>query len=336
MPEINLDGRALSHDLLLTGVVGAEAVLSRATAHRLTIAPGTGYGFVIGSGIVADITFGVGEDGSVQLDPAFASFANANGSTLTIRGHAIDIDARALSHDLLPIGMLGVDTVLSRTIVNPLTVMPASGFSFVVGSGIVADMSYGIARNGFVMFAPSCDGFLAGKKTATLTILGYPIVLDATHADSDLVGIANIGVHSHKSRELIAVLIPAQNYLPQTTNGVCATGFNIGRDGRLTFASAAVGSYVIANSFAPEPSHAGEEVTIVVCVRPDEPALLTPQGSLIFMVENQLLGTANLGVNGEASFRTSALPRGDHEVVVGYAGNQDFEVSSAKVRHHVQ
>ena len=228
-----------------------------------------------------------------KLDPGFAAFASASGNTLTIRGHTINIDGRALSHDLFPIGIAGPNTFLPRATVNQLTIIPATGYGFQPGSGIVADLSYGIGRDGGVDFPESCGGFLAGKGTSTLVILGYPMVLNAAHADSDLVGIANVGVRAETPRELVATLVPAKSYLPQTAKGVCGTGFNIERDGRITFDPAAVGSYVVTNSSSPNPSQAGEEVAIGVYVRPNAPARLTPQGNVTFTVGNTLLGGAN-------------------------------------------
>ena len=57
---------------------------------------------------------------------------------------------------------------------------------------------------------------------------------------------------------------------------------------------------------------------------------------MTFSVGSTLLGTATLTVDGEANFRTSNLPRGEHDVVIEYTGHQDFEPSSTKVRHSVQ
>jgi hypothetical protein len=153
---INIDGRALSHDLL---PIGTSTSLSRCTVNQLTVIPGTGYGFVAGSGIVADLQYGVGQDGSVQLDPKFAAFASASGNTLTIRGYTINIDGRALSHDLRLTNLLNVQPVLSRTTVNQLTVIPSvtAGYGFQAGS-ILANFNYGIGRDGSIQLAPKYAG----------------------------------------------------------------------------------------------------------------------------------------------------------------------------------
>lgn len=226
-------------------------------------------------------------------------------------------------------------TFLPRATVNQLTVMPATGYGFQAGT-IVANLSYGVGRDGGVDFSESSSGFLTGKGTNTLVILGYPMVLSGTQADSDLIGIANVGLRAQTPRELIAVLVPAQGYLPQTANGVCSMGFNVEQDGAITFNPAAAGSYLVRNSSYPNPSHVGEDVAIRAFVRSVEPGLLTPQDNLPFSVGTNLLGSAPLGTDGEASFRTSLLPKGEHDIVIEFPGNQACEPSSTTVRHRVE
>jgi hypothetical protein len=264
---INIDGRALSHDLIPTGfgIVGPTTVLSRSAVNQLTVVPATGYGFIAGSGINADLSYGVARDGSIQLDPKYTSFASASGNTLTIRGHAINIDGRALSHDLIPTGILNQGTVLSRTTVNQLTIIPATGYGFQPGS-IVADFSYGIGRDGSIQLDPDLAS-CASANGNTLTILGFPIMINAADADSDLVGIPQLGLRAQTPRELFATLIPAHGYAPQTINGVFSTLFNLERDGRITFDPAASGRYLVQTSTSPNPSRVGEDVTIRAYVR---------------------------------------------------------------------
>ena len=65
-----------------------------------------------------------------------------------MQGVTINIDGRALSHDLLPIGIgiAGPNTFLSRAIVNQLTVIPGSGYGFQPGSGIVRTCSTALGK----------------------------------------------------------------------------------------------------------------------------------------------------------------------------------------------
>ena len=331
---INIDGRALSHDLLPTNFLNFQPVLSRATVNHFTVMPAAGYGFIVGSGINADFHYGVGLDGSVQLDPKFASFASASGNTLTIRGHTINIDGRALSHDLLPTNFLNFQPVLSRATVNHFTVMPAAGYGFIVGSGINADFHYGVGLDGSIQLDPDLAS-CASASGDTLTIFGFPIIISAADADSDLVSIVQLGLAAQTPRELVAVLIPAHGYIPRTLNGVFSTPFNVERDGRITFDPAAAGRYLVQPSCVPNPSQPGEPVVVKVYVRATEPMRSAPQGTVAFIVDGRLVGGATLDASGVAQTQISLLPLGDHDIVIEYQGDPDFEPSSTVVRHSV-
>ena len=200
---INIDGRALSHDLLPIGMQGPSTFLPRATVNQLTLIPATGYGFQPGSGIIADLRYGVGQDGNVILVPEFGAFASASGNTLTIHGQRINIDGRALSHDLLPTGIAGEGAFLPRATVNQLTIIPASGYSFQPGSGIVADLRYGIGRDGNVILDPEFVGF-ASASGNTLTIHGQRINIDGRALSHDLLptGIAGEGAFLPRGRSI--------------------------------------------------------------------------------------------------------------------------------------
>jgi Bacterial Ig-like domain (group 3) len=216
-----------------------------------------------------------------------------------------------------------------------MTLVPAAGYGFLLASGITADFRFGVDVNGGINFETEFAGF-AGASASKLRILGYPMVLDAVHADSDLVGIASLGVQAQTPRELNAVLIPAKGYCPQTANGTCRTGFNMERDGRITFDPAAAGSYVIRNSFVPNPSDIGEEISVGIYVRGVPVSEDTPQGNLSFVARSELLGGAMLDSHGRTELRTSGLPEGEHDVLVEYLGDSDFRSSSATVRHRVE
>jgi hypothetical protein len=276
----------------------------------------------------------VSTDGRIEIDPRFAGFASADGGVLTIGGHRIRIDGRALSHDLLPINLLRPNEVLPRDRVNELTLIPAAGYGFQPGAGIVADLNYTLAPEGVLDYAFSCDGFLGGRGTSTLVVGGYPLVLSAEHADSALVGIANLGLAAQTPRELVAVLIPARGYVPHTANGVFSTAFNVERDGRIPFDPAALGSFLLESGASPNPSSVGEEVVVTAYAVPAGPATGTPQGTVTLSVA-PVLASAPLGANGGGMLRTSALPRGEHELVVAYGGSSEFAPSSTTVRHRV-
>ncbi len=232
---INIDGRALSHDLLPIGIgiAGPNTFLSRATVNQLTVMPASGYGFRPGSGIVADLQYSVGQDGSIQLDPKFAAFASASGNTLTIRGHTINIDGRALSHDLLPFGIQPPGTWLPRATVNQLTLIPATGYSFQPG-GLLADFSYGVGRDGSIQLDPNLAS-CASASGNTLTIRGHTINIDGRALSHDLLpfGIQPPGTWLPRATVNQLTLIPATGYSFQPGGLLADFSYGVGRDGSI-------------------------------------------------------------------------------------------------------
>jgi hypothetical protein len=97
-----------------------------------------------------------------------------------------------------------------------------------------------------VSFPASCNGFLGGSGTDTLIVGGYPVLVDATLADSNLPSIINAtGVVAEARRYLFAVLIPADGYAPQTAHGILSHSFGIQRDGSVTFDPSVAGHCVL-------------------------------------------------------------------------------------------
>lgn len=243
---VRIDGRSLSHDLLPISLAGySGGVLSRLSVNELTLIPAV-YDFQPGAGIVATFIFAVGRDGNVVVDPKYAGVASVSGNLLRIMGARIRIDGRGLSHDLLPISLLGYNAgFMPRSRINELTLIPAVGYSFQPGAGVVADMNYTVGIDGHVSFPANCAAFLSGAGTDTLVIDGYPVLVDARQADADLVSLANIGIAAEARHYLFAVLIPANGYVPQTAHGVFTHGFAVERNGSITFPATLAGRYVV-------------------------------------------------------------------------------------------
>ncbi|GGT14703.1 peptidoglycan-binding protein [Streptomyces purpureus] len=330
-----VDGTALSHDVLPTGASRTPVeFLSRTATHRLALVPARGYSFQPGAGTSADLSYEVTRDGQVKRAEQYAAFADASGDTLTLRGHTITLDGTALSHDVIPLGLARGSTYLSRQTAHRLTVLPAKGYGF-QSAVAVAELAYDVTRAGEVRFHPSYAGF-AEAVGSTLILRGYRIVLDATGADSDLVGIAGLpgtGPEASTPREISVVLLPSVRYAPQTRNGVLTTGFTLRRDGRITFDPAVQGRYVVTTD---EPSSAGEDVTVAVTVRGSDPADAIPGGAVAFGALTGALGSARLDRFGRAALRTSGVPLGPHGVSVEYLGDGDFLPSSGTVAHRVE
>ena len=98
---------------------------------------------------------------------------------------------------------------------------------------------------------------------------------------------------------------------------------------------AAAGRYLVQLSCFPNPSQPGEPVAVKVYVRPTEPTRSAPQGTVAFVVDGRVVGGATLDASGVAQTQISILSLGDHDIVIEYQGDPDFEPSSTVVRHRV-
>ncbi|GHF36289.1 Ig-like domain-containing protein [Streptomyces griseosporeus] len=349
---VYIDCTALPHDLQLQS--HPHPLFRRAAITPFAVVPARGYGFHAGSGVNADVTFDVTPEGTVALNPAYRGFARGRGNTLTLRPYTVRVDGTALSHDLQLVNFFGLEVPMSRHRVNSVTAIPAdcrAGYALgSISSGAPSSVTFGITPDGQVSLAPTQSG-CASAEGKTLVLHGYPVLLDATQADSDLVGIWNLlkqpddpGTTRLGAREILAVLVPSgipgtpQNgYLPETANGRFAEsmGFELLVDGTITSQSPTPGGYVVTLSASPNPSAAGQEVTFAACVRPAPPGGGTPQGTLSVADGATVLGSAPLDRHGRASLSTASLAAGDHEITLTYSGDTNFEPGSATVRHHV-
>jgi hypothetical protein len=330
---ITLDATALDHDLYPLGFDNEGQFLSRSTVHTLALLPAAGYGFQPGSGIVADFAYALTAQGTVTVDPAYAGFARADGLTLTIAGYRIAIDGTALDHDLYPLGN-GAGQFLPRGSVNNLTAIPAAGYGFQPGSGIVADFAYALTAQGTVTVDPAYAGF-ARADGLTLTIAGYRLVLDATDADSDLVGIVQVPLAPQTPRTLEMTLIPCAGYVPRTNNGIFATGFTLGTDGTITVPPTATG-YVVQQGTTPNPSQVNQEVSLRVSLQTDGGDEPPAAGLVTFTVSGRLIASAPVGPDGTAELTTTFDATGSIEIVVGYTGDEHRLPSNLVVPHVVE
>ncbi|MFF4567270.1 hypothetical protein [Streptomyces sp. NPDC001435] len=118
---VTLDGRSLSHDLLLlrTGL----APFSRNSIHDLALMPAAGYGFHSVAGTAADFRFDVGVDGAIVVDARFDGFARVSGRRLTIDGFPVSVDGSGLSHGLVLLNVFGGGTVNPSLFASTLHVL---------------------------------------------------------------------------------------------------------------------------------------------------------------------------------------------------------------------
>ena len=94
--------------------------------------------------IAAEFTFEVTPDGFINFSAAHDGFLSGRGtSTLVVRGFTISLDARTLSHDLVP---LALAVLLARDRTHVLTLLPAKGYAFLPSSQLVGDFRFDAAH----------------------------------------------------------------------------------------------------------------------------------------------------------------------------------------------
>jgi Bacterial Ig-like domain (group 3) len=327
---VTVDATQLNDSLRVSTYSGSP--VRRDQAQPLRLLPAAQY-LISGTLAGADLGLTLDPQGGIGLRQQDAGLATTAPGRLAITGLRISLDFTALDHDLYPLGFDNGGLFLSRSSVHELALLPAEGYGFQPGSGIVADFSYAVTRQGTVTVDPAEAGFAAAIDQ-TLLIQGYRLVLDATDADSNLVGIVQVPWPPQTPRTLEMTLIPCAGYIPQTDNGTFATGFTLGTDGTITVPPTATG-YVVQQGTTPNPSQVNQEVSLRVSLQSDgdEP----PAGGLVtFTVSDRLIASTPVGSDGTAELTTTFDAPGSIEIVVGYTGDEHRLPSSLIVPHLVQ
>src|SRR5206468_7460600 len=117
-------------------------------------------------------------------------------------------------------------------------------------------------------------------------------------------------------------------------------GNHVATPGRVTAAdlqastSAAVAQVVNAETTTtltttPNPSTAGQAVTLTARVVPVAPATGVPTGVVTFRDGATTIGTATLGANGSGTAMGSAIVHGNDSLTAVYGGSGDFQNSAS-------
>ena len=231
---ISIDATRLFYRYFVIPGVTSNWVDSR-TVQTFSLAPGQ-YSFQVASGYYADFTFRVSSTGQIDYDPAFNGFLSGRGSaTLGIDGLVVTIDARYLSGSgvLLVAPLTNDDWISYRTV----RLVPASYYSFQQGSGVVTSFSVKLGIDGHWTYSGAFDigsgGFLSGTGTATLTLFGYPLLVDARAAGGTGVTVQTIwGMPFSLTSVEYVCLLPAQYFALQVRSGVVSpASFALGTNG---------------------------------------------------------------------------------------------------------
>jgi hypothetical protein len=219
MVDIRIDTSSLTHTQFLIPELSSE-IIEGANTQTISLEPGV-HGFQQMSALVANFRFEVTPEGFIDYDIVSEGFLSGRGTTtLTVMGFTITLDARSLSHDLLP--MESGASVLSRERTHELTLVPAMGYTFQPTSGISADFRFDLGVNGEVIIDPRYGGF-ATANGRSLIISGYQITIDGRQLSHDL-GLFLFGNRDTLTRDRTheLTLVPAMGYTFQPTSGILA------------------------------------------------------------------------------------------------------------------
>ncbi|HLZ40941.1 MAG TPA: FG-GAP-like repeat-containing protein [Candidatus Sulfotelmatobacter sp.] len=101
-------------------------------------------------------------------------------------------------------------------------------------------------------------------------------------------------------------------------------------DNTFSVVLSAAGTYVNLTS-SPDPSTLGQTVTFTATAHGSSITLPLPSGTVTFKDGSTILGSASLN-NGTATFTTSALTKGTHNIMAGYSGDFYFNPNQSKIR----
>jgi hypothetical protein len=136
---------------------------------------------------------------------------------------------------------------------------------------------------------------------------------------------------------------PVYNFESSAPAGIVAGDFN--RDGKLDVAfaengfgpSGSVGVLINQSASAttlsvtPNPSVAGQQISLTATVSAVAPAASTPTGSVTFEDNGSPLGPAQPLSSGIATFSTTALAAGNNTLTAVYSGDTTFSGSSGQI-----
>ena len=223
---IALDATALADPQF--SLYGITEMMSARTVQRVQVLPARYYlGQPAGIGpltpfeVTADgkITF----DASSDADVSPAGFLRGKGtSTIVFVGHAIALDARALSDPV--VSVYGITELKPSDTVQEMRLLPAR-YSVGQPAGLAPAAPFEVTADGKVTFDASSDadvspaGYLRGKGTSTIVVLGHTIFLDARALAEPRFALYGITDEGSTRVVLHVQLLPAR-YVVQPPSGV--------------------------------------------------------------------------------------------------------------------
>ena len=181
--RIEIDATELTYCAFFIPGVNADQFLDGRTVQILHLEPNS-YSIYLGSGLRI-VTFELSAAGAIDYAKEFDGAVLGRGtSKLIIRAFQVTIDARGLnSHGFIftHVGNVGEEKQFtSNAIVN----LAATNYTILQQSGLAANFAFNVEPDGNFDYAPDLDklrgGFLSGRGTSTLALLGYEVRINAT------------------------------------------------------------------------------------------------------------------------------------------------------------
>jgi hypothetical protein len=146
----------------------------------------------------------------------------------------IQIDATQLFFKIFQIPP-ATSTWQDATSIQTLQLEPGEHY-FQVASGYYADFTFIVTPTGTVDYKPGYGAYLSGRGTETLTLLGFPVTLDATELSGAGVYLAETSPKIDFIKRETIRLVPAGSYKVQQGSGQLAyLSFKVGQDGIISY-----------------------------------------------------------------------------------------------------
>lgn len=164
-------------------------------AYTVALAPAT-YTFVVGSGSVDTFTFTVTSSGALTLSEGAASYVTVEGKKIIVNGFEVTVDARYITGQ---VNWNGNQIPRPQIVLQTSRMIPMTGYE--LGMQGNCAFVFSIDQNGLFQYDENynyvpasllqkqASGFLQGKSTSKLVLLGYPLLVDARNAGGTGVGI---------------------------------------------------------------------------------------------------------------------------------------------------
>jgi hypothetical protein len=189
----------------------------------------------------SQFTFALGSDGSIGSDPVLPVYATGTGtSTLTVAGFPLTVDATALSANGW--GLSGGEVGRPTAAISTVRLLPGP-WRFELPAGHPGmTFVFTLGNDGTLDFDSSHDAYVSGRGTATLTVAGLPLTIDATALSHSAFNILAGEAGGGQSSQVTTLrLLPTTNGFPLSFHSPPSTGnsfaFTFSTSGTVDFAA---------------------------------------------------------------------------------------------------